>query len=63
MIDTANMGIMANFIQPTSSNVSTQMISKKIWLKNKTTNIKITQLSHIENHKFLIFKSFIKSHK
>ena len=22
-----------------------------------------TQLSHIENHKFLIFKSFIKSHK
>ena len=29
MIDTANMGIMANFIQPTSSNVSTQMISKK----------------------------------
>lgn len=29
MIDTANMGIMANFIQPTSSNISTQMISKK----------------------------------
>ena len=23
----------------------------------------ITQLSHIENHKFPIFKSFIKSHK
>jgi Ca2+-binding EF-hand superfamily protein len=29
MIDTANMGIMANLIQPTSSNISTQMISKK----------------------------------
>jgi Ca2+-binding EF-hand superfamily protein len=29
MIDTANMGIMANFIQPTSSNISAQMISKK----------------------------------
>ncbi|WP_368030229.1 hypothetical protein [Arcobacter sp. s6] len=29
MIDTANMGIMANFIQPTSNNISTQMISKK----------------------------------
>ena len=23
----------------------------------------ITQLSHIENHKFTIFKSFIKPHK
>ena len=32
--------------------------------KEDTTNNKyITQLSHIENHKFLIFKSFIKSHK
>jgi Ca2+-binding EF-hand superfamily protein len=29
MIDTANMGIMANLIQPTSSNISAQMISKK----------------------------------
>ncbi|KAB7890320.1 hypothetical protein [Poseidonibacter ostreae] len=29
MIDTANMGIMANLIQPTSSSISTQMISKK----------------------------------
>ena len=29
MIDTVNMGIMANFIQPTYSNISTQMISKK----------------------------------
>ena len=29
MIDTANMGIMANLIQPTSSTISNQMISKK----------------------------------
>lgn len=29
MIDTANMGIMANLIQPTSSTISSQMISQK----------------------------------
>ena len=29
MIDTANMGIMANLIQQSSSSISTQMISKK----------------------------------
>ena len=29
MIDTTNLGIMANFIQPTSSSISSQMISSK----------------------------------
>ena len=33
------------------------------WLKSKNVEVLITQLSHIENHKFPIFKSFIKSHK
>ncbi|WP_122892948.1 EF-hand domain-containing protein [Arcobacter peruensis] len=29
MIDTTNLGIMANFVQPTSTSISSQMISKK----------------------------------
>jgi Ca2+-binding EF-hand superfamily protein len=39
MIDTANMGIMANFIQPTSSSMSTQMISKKDSNDDSSLNI------------------------
>ena len=39
MIDTANMGIMANFIQPTSSSMSIQMISKKDSDKDSALNI------------------------
>jgi len=39
MIDTANMGIMANFIQPTSSSISTQMISKKDSNDDSSLNI------------------------
>lgn len=39
MIDTANMGIMANLIQPTSSSISTQMISKKDSNDDSSLNI------------------------
>lgn len=39
MIDTANMGIMANLIQPTSSTISSQMISKKDSDDNSSLNI------------------------
>ena len=31
-------------------------------IKNQNKDL-LTQLSHIENHKFTIFKSFIKPHK
>ena len=39
MIDTANMGIMANLIQPTSTSISSQMISKKDSDKDSSLNI------------------------
>lgn len=39
MIDTGNMGIMANLIQPASSSMSTQMISKKDSNEDSSLNI------------------------
>lgn len=45
MIDTGNMGIMANFIQPTSSSMSTQMISKKDSDKDSSLNIEEMDVS------------------
>ena len=39
MIDTANLGIMANLIQPTSTSISSQMISKKDSDKDSSLNI------------------------
>jgi len=39
MIDTANLGIMANLIQPTSTSISSQMMSKKDSDKDSSLNI------------------------
>ena len=39
MIDTANMGIMANLIQPSSTSISTQMVSKKDSDEDNSLNI------------------------
>lgn len=39
MIDTTNLGIMANFVQPTSSSISSQMISKKDSDNDSSLNI------------------------
>jgi len=39
MIDTANMGIMANLIQPSSTSISTQMVSKKDSNEDASLNI------------------------
>lgn len=40
MIDTGNMGIMANFIQQSSNSISTQMISKKDSDKDSSLSVK-----------------------
>ena len=64
-------------ILPLSSNTLDDMFPYRVRIQNRdnliddsdilinqiTTLNKFTQLSHIENHKFPIFKSFIKSHK
>ena len=45
-----------------SLNTTKYFENKYSKLINQQIN-KVTQLSHIENHKFTIFKSFIKPHK
>ena len=42
MIETTNMGIMANYIQPTSSTMATQMISKKD--SDSDSNLSISEM-------------------
>jgi len=43
MIDTTNMGIMANFVQPSSSNISTQAISLVDSDEDSSSNIDLSQ--------------------
>ena len=45
MIDTANLGIMANFVQPTSSNISSQMLSQKDSDKDSALSIEEMDVS------------------
>jgi Ca2+-binding EF-hand superfamily protein len=52
MIDTANMGIMANLIQPASTNISSQMISKKD--SNSDSSLSVKEMGVSNN----IFSSY-----